>query len=726
MRKLFTLATAVMASISLWAAPYYVISGKCNVPLAKGMSGAKYQILKVDGETVEATEEISSSITATASLYYNSTSIALEDLTTASNYGPSSSSNRTMQGIKLPKNEEMEITLNDKAIEKIDVIYLCGSSDPCSLVIAGEEQSTNDQNVHIYSEVASFSGSIKIQNTSNKEYRLFIVLTISDEAPSTDPVSVVTIEGPTSCYVGQTVEFTMSTDVRATEYQWAVNDVEQEGATKKTFSFKPEELGIYQITGQARNNYNEAGAWSSAAVSLEVTEKPAPVPCAQLIPAAEGDTPAEGAKVALAAGSYGGNIIFAGAREGNYAASFQYNEYGLQMCKGGADSVRVELGFNLKVGSIIELQVNQNGLDGKKARGFKLLAPGQKTVLTATWQQEDASDLEKIFIYEVKEGDKLAGQNKFGIGRSESAILHAVIVSDCGEEILPDTDPVTAATIAGATEGFVGQTIKLTCTAEHATTYQWCDANGAIAGAINANYNFTPEAAGEYSFYCLASNDYTAEPVRSNTLIINIAAAIEQVSVSATTEWDWTKAASVAQIKLDGNSSPKQNERCLLATISGMNNNEDFNSQALLFEGEYPVRDGSYCQGRLLQFTTTVPGFVSVEYSNTGNRDEGQDLERILTINGTKVGAGALRSDTRVAENNIAIEAGDVAISSVLKSDESVQYIRIYKVIFSTEEIETGLEEIDATVKAVKVIHNGQLLIKRGDVLYNAQGTIIR
>ena len=63
-------------------------------------------------------------------------------------------------------------------------------------------------------------------------------------------------------------------------------------------------------------------------------------------------------------------------------------------------------------------------------------------------------------------------------------------------------------------------------------------------------------------------------------------------------------------------------------------------------------------------------------------------------------------------------------MSSVLKSDESKQYIRIYKVEFSTEEkvIPEGIENIDASVKAVKIMHDGQLLIKKGDVFYNAQG----
>lgn len=729
MRKIFTLAAAVLASVSMWANPYYIISGKCNVPLTAGMNSAKYQILKVDGETVEATEEISSSITATASFYYNSTSVALADLTTASNYGSSSSSSRTMQSVKLLQNEEMKITLNDKVIEELDVIYFCGSKDPCSLTIEGEEQSTSDQDVHVYSKSDSFSDTITIKNTSTKakEYRIFVILTISDAAPSTDPVATVTLNGPAEGFVGKEVSFSVTTDVKANAYKWYVDGAEQEGATAAKFNFTPEAERTYRILAAAKNDYNSDFVQSEG-LDFVATVKPAAVPCAELYPAATGDTPAEGAKAALTDASYGGNIIFAGARDGNYAASFQYNEYGLQMCKGGADFVRVELGFNLKEGSIIKLHINQNGLDNKKARGFKLnTADNKTTLLNATWQQADETDLEKEFEYTVTASDKLAGQNKFCISRNESAILHAVVVSDCGDEIVPATDPVTSVTVAGPAEGFVGQTYSFKATADaDVDDWIWFVNDVAVDGAKAATFAFTPDAVGTYAIKAGARNQYNPEDgwINSEAVTLVVTAALEQVSVSANTEWDWTKAASVNEIKFTDTTSPKKNERCLLANVAGMNNDENFNSQALLFEGEYAIRDGKYCQGQLLQFNTTVAGYVSVEYSNTGNRAEGEDLERILTVNGVKVGDGSLRSDATVSEFNIPVEAGDVALSSVLKSDESKQYIRIYKVEFSTEEkvIPEGIENIDASVKAVKIMHDGQLLIKKGDVFYNAQG----
>lgn len=757
MRKIFTLAAAVLASVSMWANPYYIISGKCNVPLTAGMNSAKYQILKVDGETVEATEEISSSITATASFYYNSTSVALADLTTASNYGSSSSSSRTMQSVKLQQNEEMKITLNDKVIEELDVIYFCGSKDPCSLTIEGEEQSTSDQDVHVYSKSDSFSDTITIKNTSTKakEYRIFVILTISDAAPSTDPVATVTLNGPAEGFVGKEVSFSVTTDVKANAYKWYVDGAEQEGATAAKFNFTPEAERTYRILAAAKNDYNSDFVQSEG-LDFVATVKPAAVPCAELYPATAGDTPAEGAKAALTDASYGGNIIFAGAKDDNkdgipdYDLSFQYNELGLQMCKGGADSVRVELGFNLAVGSKIKLHITVGTMCDTKERGFNLLAPGQKKVMGAVWQPKktaEATDsiVSKVFEYEVTASDGMAGQNKFGLQRSNSAILQAIIVSDCGEEIVPDTDPVVEAVVAGPAEAFVGQTVQLTCTAAKADKFQWHDANGAIEGATTAKYSFTPEAAGAYSFYCLASNDYTATPVQSNTLVINVTEQVllEQVDVTGDIVWDWENAATVNEIQFDNSTTPKKNERVLLANVDGMNNNETFNSQALLFEGEFAMRIQSgmkLCQGQLLQFHTTVDGYLSVTYSNTGGRDaaegeiEGQESERrFLTLNGALVDGdkGSMVSKSTTLTANIPVTAGDVAIGGRRpfrtdgKDAATAEYLRFFKVQFSTtpiDDVPEGLEEIDASAKAVKIMHNGQLLIKKGDVFYNAQG----
>ena len=195
--------------------------------------------------------------------------------------------------------------------------------------------------------------------------------------------------------------------------------------------------------------------------------------------------------------------------------------------------------------------------------------------------------------------------------------------------------------------------------------------------------------------------------------------------ISTHTTWDFTKAGS-KEIKFTDETLVKKGVTEFNFADVLPNPDASFNAAALNGVGEYAVRDTKYFQGSLLKFQTLVPGKLEVIYSNTGNRAEDQDLERILTINGTKIGNGALRSDKNVTESDIDIEIGTVEISSVLKADETVQYIRIYKVTFQQTGWPTGCENTEAAVKAVKVIRDGQLFIEKNGVLYNAQGAVVK
>ena len=86
----------------------------------------------------------------------------------------------------------------------------------------------------------------------------------------------------------------------------------------------------------------------------------------------------------------------------------------------------------------------------------------------------------------------------------------------------PSTDPVTAAVISGENACLVGGSVELTCSAANATTYQWYVGGEAIDGATAKKYTFAPTAAGEFSFTCAASNEYTPTPVSAEAFVVTV------------------------------------------------------------------------------------------------------------------------------------------------------------------------------------------------------------
>ena len=283
------------------------------------------------------------------------------------------------------------------------------------------------------------------------------------------------------------------------------------------------------------------------------------------------------------------------------------------------------------------------------------------------------------------------GGRSGGSGDSYFDKIEVTFTTDGGET----TDPVSSVTLAGPEAVYVGQTASYTASPDQkATAYKWTVDGIEQGGATSNKFDYAP-AAGTYAIIAYAKNDYNSDWVASNTinLVVSEKTVLEQVSVSATTVWDWTKAASVAQIKWEG--EQKDAEPVLLANVDGMNNDANFNSQALLFSGEYPVRDSKYCQGPWISFKTTVAGYVQVEFSNTGSKT----VARYVAINGVVNTTVGTLNTTKEESANIPVEAGDVVIEGSFDPYES-QYLRIYKITFSTDAPPAELSH-DATLKSL-------------------------
>jgi len=348
----------------------------------------------------------------------------------------------------------------------------------------------------------------------------------------------------------------------------------------------------------------------------------------------------------------------------------------------------------------------------------------------AIWETIDLSAVEDAYtvyiarsIREFREADATSNLPNFGSGQTINILGIRVYAGAA----VPVTDPVATVTIEGPEAIYVGQKASYTAATDvKANAYKWLVNGAEQEGATTAKFDFTPDAEGTYAIVCQAKNDNNTDYVASAAinLVASVKPVLEQVAVSESTIWDWTKAASVKEIKWDETTTPaKDIDTVLLANIDGMNNNADFNSQALLFAGQYPVRDSKYCQGPYISFKTTVAGYVQVDFSNTGTKDD----PRYVAVNGVvnTVYEGSLDTKTTKTSARIAVPAGDVVITGAL-ADGTTQYLRIYKIVFMTGEIPTAINNVEESVKAVKVIRDGKLFIEKNGVLYNAQGVVVK
>ena len=164
-----------------------------------------------------------------------------------------------------------------------------------------------------------------------------------------------------------------------------------------------------------------------------------------------------------------------------------------------------------------------------------------------------------------------------------------------------------------------------------------------------------------------------------------------QVDVTGAASWDWSKFGT-KEIKFTTSTTPAKDDYLVLSNVVNYGYctaiGADFgNAQALNVSTEYAVRDydgkgKGFFQGGHIKFNTTVPGIVTVKYSNTGSRSEEGD-RRFLNVNGSNYGEGTMSSTAKDKTTSVDVAAGEVHIKGTLKSDGSDQYLRIYSIEFT-------------------------------------------
>ena len=141
-----------------------------------------------------------------------------------------------------------------------------------------------------------------------------------------------------------------------------------------------------------------------------------------------------------------------------------------------------------------------------------------------TWGDEllQANDGTKSYHEIAVTVDIPEGANAIRIIRKAGTSTYVSAITLTLGNATPSTDPVESAEISGETACALGASVELTCNAPKATTYQWYLGGAAIEGANAKKYTFTPTAAGEFSFTCAASNDYTATPVVAAAHVVTV------------------------------------------------------------------------------------------------------------------------------------------------------------------------------------------------------------
>ena len=222
----------------------------------------------------------------------------------------------------------------------------------------------------------------------------------------------------------------------------------------------------------------------------------------------------------------------------------------------------------------------------------------------------------------------------------------------------------------------------------------------------------------------------TAQDESTKEYVINYtrAAKTELASISESTTWDWANAGSVTP-EFKDNTLPTKSEEFNFADVL-INPAESFNAAALVGIAQFANRSGSYFQGNMVKFNTTVAGTVVVTYSNTGSSRP----YRHVMVNETMSAEGSADQTMKDTEA-IEVAAGDVVITFYIPDATNPQegnndkvgpsMGRINKIVF-TANGSTAIDNTEAEVKAVKVIENGQLFIIKNGVKYSAQGAVVR
>jgi len=159
----------------------------------------------------------------------------------------------------------------------------------------------------------------------------------------------------------------------------------------------------------------------------------------------------------------------------------------------------------------------------------------------------------------------------------------------------------------------------------------------------------------------------------------------ELATISEATTWDFANLDGGVQYPADD-----LNTEFVYTDIEGVSVKEGktFNTGALAFMGEYPLRSGKEAaQNGTLHFKTTVSGAITVTFSDTGNSGDNPP-KRYLNVNGVNSEYYTQRTgdgNNKQSDKVVAVPAGDVTITGMGEDGSTPRAIMVYKVVFTPD-----------------------------------------
>ena len=146
-------------------------------------------------------------------------------------------------------------------------------------------------------------------------------------------------------------------------------------------------------------------------------------------------------------------------------------------------------------------------------------------------------------------------------------------------------------------------------------------------------------------------------------------AALPQVNVTEATTWNFSAG---------GSTTLTNQSDVVLANLPGINNDENFNSQALL--GSFNKLEGTYFQGSKLSFTTEVAGKLTITFRGTNGNT--RHLQACVGDGETVVADWVYNSSSTSQTKTIFVPEGKVTLKAF--EGETPNNVRIYRMELNT------------------------------------------